>query len=215
MNFKDKVQLASGYITHGLEVYKRVAVACSWGKDSMVLLDLARRIKPDIPVFTVVTPFKPKETNMFREQITKLWNLNLKMYQSNAEVIEGLWKTDPDSCCLVFKVQPTKEAVENLDCWFTGLRNNEGETRKEYAFIETKGGLVKINPILNWTETDIWKYSALFNVPQNPLYKQGYRSLGCKPCTGIIDDSEPERAGRWMGTKKLGGECGIHTQTLK
>ena len=211
----DKIEHSKNLIKEAIEKYPRIAVAVSWGKDSMVLLHLVRQIKPDIPVFTVVTPFKPKETLEFKDRIIKEWNLNIREYRSREKPIPGLWQTDPDECCRIFKVEPTREAVKDLDAWLTGLRKTEGRTRQDYKEVEVRGNLVKINPILEWTELDIWKYSALYNVPQNPLYKRGYRSLGCAPCTTLVDDNDPERAGRWRGTSKCGGECGIHTKTLK
>lgn len=215
MTLQDKIERSQELIKSFIEDYSRVAVGVSWGKDSMVLLHLVRQIKPDVPVFTVVTPFKPKETLEFKDRITREWRLNLKEYMSKEEPIPDLWKSDPDECCRIFKVEPTKEAVKDLDAWFSGLRKTEGRTRKYYKEIEKRGNLIKINPILEWTELDIWRYSALFNVPQNPLYKRGYRSLGCEVCTVIVDDNQPERSGRWVGTSKCGGECGIHTRTLK
>jgi phosphoadenosine phosphosulfate reductase len=211
----DKIEYSKNLIKEAVEKYPRIAVAVSWGKDSMVILHLARQIKPDIAVFTVVTPFKPKETLEFKDRIIKEWNLNIKEYQSKAKIIPGLWETNPDECCHIFKVEPTKEAVKDLDAWIAGLRKSEGRTRVDYKEIEKRGNLVKINPILEWSELDIWRYSALYGVPQNPLYKRGFRSLGCAPCTKIVDENETERAGRWQGTSKCGGECGIHTKTLK
>jgi len=135
-----------------LEKYPRIAVAVSWGKDSVVLLHLARQVKPDIPVFTVITPFKPKETLEFKDRIVKEWNLNIKEYMSEREPIPGLWETDPDECCRIFKVEPTKEAVKDLDAWISGLRKTEGRTRRDFKEIEKRGNIVKINPLLEWTE---------------------------------------------------------------
>ena len=84
-----------------------------------------------------------------------------------------------------------------------------------YSLNKEKGGLVKINPILDFTELDVWRYLAINDIPAHPKYAEGYRSLGCEPCSHKEDDeTEPERAGRWMGTSKCGGECGIHTQQL-
>ncbi len=216
----DKIEHSKKLIKEAIEKYARIAVAVSWGKDSMVLLHLVKQIDPNIPVFTVLTPFKPKETLEFKDRIVREWNLNIKEYRSKERPILGLWKTDPDECCRIFKVEPTRVAVKDLDAWFSGLRKTEGRTRQDYKEVEVRdcrgdSNLVKINPILEWTELDIWRYSALYNVPQNPLYKKGYRSLGCEPCTIIVDDSESERAGRWCGTSKCGGECGIHTTALK
>jgi len=95
------------------------------------------------------------------------------------------------------------------------LRCTEGRTRTDYKEVEERDkGLIKLNPILIWKEREVWQYLALNGVKVNPLYAEGYRSLGCKPCTHISSD-EDERAGRWIGTSKCGGECGIHTRPLK
>jgi phosphoadenosine phosphosulfate reductase len=103
----------------------------------------------------------------------------------------------------------------NVACWGTGLRCTEGRTRTEFQEIEERDkGLIKLNPILIWKEREIWQYLALNQVPVNPLYSLGYRSLGCGPCTHIVNHPN-ERAGRWIGTSKCGGECGIHTRPLK
>lgn len=205
-------------IKESLDKYSKIAVACSFGKDSVVILHLALSIKPDIPVFTVMTPFKPKETIEYKDYLTNLWNINLTEYfqRDNIEAKDRrLWATDPEECCGYFKVKPTMEAVKGLDAWICGLRNTEGPTREIYKEVEYRGDLIKINPILTWTELDVWRYFAFNNIPVHPWYKKGYRSLGCEPCTVLVSDSEPERSGRWKGTDKCGGECGIHTKTLK
>ena len=115
------------------------------------------------------------------------------------------------------KVLPTRDAIETMDvrCWVTGLRCTEGRTRTDFREIEERDeGLMKLNPILLLHEREIWMYLALHQVTVNPLYAQGYRSLGCAPCTSISAGAD-ERAGRWVGTSKCGGECGIHTKPLK
>ncbi|MFQ6049241.1 MAG: phosphoadenosine phosphosulfate reductase family protein, partial [Phycisphaerae bacterium] len=99
--------------------------------------------------------------------------------------------------------------------WVTGLRCTEGQTRSDFREIEERDkGLIKLNPILIWHEREVWQYLALNKVDVNPLYGEGYRSLGCAPCTRITSEPD-ERAGRWPGTTKRGGECGIHTRPLK
>ena len=193
--------------------WPKIAVACSWGKDSMAILHLALQVRRDFPIFTVLTPFKPKQTLKFKDRMIKEWKLKVTEYFSGTKVPWSLHLTDPDLCCTLLKVIPTKMAVKDLDCWITGLRNTEGPTRKDYQEIEKKGSLTKINPILNWSEETVWRYLAAYKIPVNPLYKKGFRSLGCLPCSypgGIY-----ERDGRWRGTCKQSGECGIHTQTLR
>ena len=134
-----------------------------------------------------------------------------------AEVESGTGKrlnaVFPDECCRLLKVDPTKVAVRNLDAWITGLRNTEGQTRVDYQEVENKGGLTKINPILAFTEAEIWRYIATRSIQPHPLYESGYRSLGCEPCSVV--GGALERDGRWKDTSKCGGECGIHTQGLK
>ncbi|MHA1123044.1 MAG: phosphoadenylyl-sulfate reductase [Candidatus Heimdallarchaeota archaeon] len=212
----DKIDHAKQIISDAVTKYgDKVEVACSFGKDSMVVVHLALQIKPDIRIFSVMTPFKPKETFEYKDKMIQHYNLNLVEYISKEKVDPNLPKTDPDECCRILKVEPTKEAVKDLEAWICGLRNTEGRTRKDYKEIEEKGGLFKINPILNWTELDIWRYMAINNIPVHPFYARGYRSLGCEPCTKLISDDALEREGRWLGTSKCGGECGIHTQSLK
>jgi len=211
-----KIEQAKKIIADALEKYgEKIAIACSFGKDSMVVVHLALQIKPDVQIFTVMTPFKPKETFEYKDKMIKHYQLNIKEYMSKEKIDPNLPYTNPDECCRILKVEPTKEAVKNLDAWICGLRNTEGRTRKNYQIIEEKNGLVKINPILNWTELDIWRYIAINKIPVHPYYARGYRSLGCEPCTKIVSDDALEREGRWIGTSKCGGECGIHTMSLK
>jgi len=141
----------------------------------------------------------------------------LKVYRNDEPVEPELYKTQPDRCCDLLKVIPTRQAIEDMKvtCWVTGLRCTEGRTRVDFQELEQRDeGLLKLNPILIWHEREIWQYLALNQVPVNPLYAEGYRSLGCAPCTRITNDAN-ERAGRWIGTSKCGGECGIHTRPLK
>ena len=140
----------------------------------------------------------------------------LPNFRNDVEIPDKLYETDPDRCCELLKVQPTRDAVKKMgvSCWITGLRCTEGRTRTNYKEVEELDkGLIKLNPILIWYEREVWQYLALNKVPVNPLYAEGYRSLGCAPCTKIAQGVD-ERAGRWIGTSKCGGECGIHTKPL-
>jgi phosphoadenosine phosphosulfate reductase len=141
----------------------------------------------------------------------------LKVYENNSEIPDRLYETDPNRCCDILKVEPTRRAIEEMqvECWVTGLRCTEGRTRTDFQEVEERDeDLLKLNPILIWYEREIWEYLALHKVDVNPLYGEGYRSLGCGTCTKITTDPD-ERAGRWIGTSKCGGECGIHTRPLK
>ncbi len=192
-----------------------MVVANSLGKDSCLVWDLAKRISPDIRGFAVTTRFKPKETVEFMHQMVAQYP-ELEVYRSDEAIPDKLHETDPDRCCDILKVEPTRRAIEemNVACWITGLRCTEGRTRTDIQEIqELDPGLIKLNPILIWHEREVWQYLAIHQLPINPLYAQGYRSLGCEPCTKIANGPD-ERAGRWLGTSKCGGECGIHTRPL-
>lgn len=217
LNFKEKVDRSLRLIK---EAYKKygddLVVANSLGKDSVCVWDLAKRVSPAIKGFIVTTRFKPAETIQFMKEIVARYP-ELKIYKSDVQIPDKLYETDPDKCCDLLKVEPTRRAIEEMHvkCWVTGLRCTEGRTRTDYKEVEERDkGLIKLNPILIWKEREVWQYLAIYGVKVNPLYALGYRSLGCAPCTKITSD-ENERSGRWIGTSKCGGECGIHTRPLK
>ncbi|MDO8688506.1 MAG: phosphoadenylyl-sulfate reductase [Dehalococcoidia bacterium] len=217
LNFAQKVDRSLGLIREAYEQYgDRLVVANSLGKDSVAVWHLAKQVSREIPGFIVTTRYKPAETVEFMDSLVARYP-EVKVYRNDEEIPEQLYLTDPDDCCEILKVKPTRQAIEEMNaaCWVTGLRCTEGRTRTNFREIEERDeGLVKLNPILLWHEREVWEYLALNGVPVNPLYGQGYRSLGCAPCTRISVGPD-ERAGRWIGTSKCGGECGIHTRPLK
>jgi len=217
LNFAQKVERSLALISEAYEEFgDGLVVANSLGKDSCVVWHLAKRVSPDIRGFIITTRFKPPETKQFmREEVAR--HPELQVFSSDEPIPDRLYETDPDRCCEILKVEPTRRAVEEMvvKCWVTGLRCTEGRTRTDFQEIEERDpGLIKLNPILIWHEREVWQYLALNGVPVNPLYAKGYRSLGCAPCTRITA-SPDERAGRWLGTSKCGGECGIHTRPLR
>ncbi len=241
---EEKVAHARELIKEAIRNYPRIAVACSFGKDSMVTVHLAREVDPNIKIFSVMTKYKPAETFDYLRSMNEKWHLGTTVYmvadslplalqqdgslevkllpaeefdkkasQIATETGKAIYETDPDECCRLLKVDPTKVAVSDLDAWICGLRSTEGRTREDYQEIENKGGLIKINPILTFTEAEIWRYMATRGIEPHPWYRKDYRSIGCAPCSN--PGGELERDGRWQNTRKCGGECGIHTQQLK
>ncbi len=243
MEEMEKIEHAKKLIGEAIRDYPKIAVACSFGKDSMVVTHIAREVDPSIKIFSVMTIYKPRETFDYLKLMNKKMNLRTTVYivadsvpqalrgdsleivllpteefnqkTSQLEANNGrkIYEVDPDECCRLLKVDPTKIAVSNLDAWITGLRCTEGRTRVDYQEIEEKGGLIKINPILTFTEAEIWRYMSTRGIDPHPWYGKGYRSLGCAPCSG--PGGVLERDCRWKDTSKCGGECGIHTQRLK
>lgn len=248
---KAKVEHAKEIIQDSVNKYEKIAVACSFGKDSMVTIHLARSVEPKIHIFSIMTRYKPRETFEYLKKTNREMNLGIIVYMVADSILEILkdnnlelkllptnefnivasktkketgkeiYEINPDECCRLLKVEPTKLAVKDLDAWITGLRNTEGRVREDYQEVEQKGGLVKINPILTFTEEEVLQYLHEHNIPLHPWYTKDlpdgrrYRSLGCAPCTIPIMPTQKERDGRWQNTSKCGGECGIHTQKLK
>jgi phosphoadenosine phosphosulfate reductase len=216
LNFAEKVERSLELIERAYKEFgDRLVVANSLGKDSVAVWHLAKRVNPKIPGFIVTTRFKPPETKKFMAEEVSRYP-ELRVFSSDEAIPDKLYETDPDRCCDLLKVGPTRDAIRemNVACWITGLRCTEGRTRTDYREIEERDeGLLKLNPILIWYEREVWQYLALNQVKVNPLYSEGYRSLGCAPCTKITQ-SQDERGGRWIGTSKCGGECGIHTKPL-
>lgn len=217
LNFKQKIERSLALIKEAYEKYgDGLVIANSLGKDSVAVWDLAKKVSSKIRGFIVTTRFKPKETVQFMKESVKDYP-ELEVYKNDTKITDKLYETNPDMCCDILKVEPVKLAVDemHIKCWVTGLRCTEGRTRTDYGEVEERDkGLIKLNPILIWKEREVWQYLALYGVKVNPLYKEGYRSLGCWPCTKITTEDN-ERAGRWIGTSKCGGECGIHTRPLK
>ena len=216
LNFAEKVDRSLELIDKAYKEFgDNLVVANSLGKDSSAIWHLAKRVSPKIRGFIVTTRFKPKETKEFMAEETARYP-ELKVFSNEEEIPDKLYETDPDKCCEILKVQPVRQAVQemNVACWVTGLRCTEGRTRTNYKEVEELDkGLIKLNPILIWYESEIWQYLALNNVPVNPLYNEGYRSLCCAPCTKIAQGVD-ERAGRWIGKSKCGGECGIDRKSV-
>lgn len=217
LNFKEKVDRALDLIADARREFgDGLVVANSLGKDSCTIWDLAKRVDPKIRGFVVTTRYKPAATKQFMNEIVARYPETL-VFKNDIEIPDELYKTDPDECCNLLKVLPVRWAIEQMDvsCWVTGLRCTEGRTRTDYLEREQRDeGLIKLNPILPWEEREVWQYLALYQVPVNPLYGEGFRSLGCEPCTHLTAGGS-ERDGRWQNTSKCGGECGIHTRPLK
>jgi phosphoadenosine phosphosulfate reductase len=217
LNYKQKVERSLDLLRDAWARYgDGLVVANSLGKDSLVVWDLAKRVSAKIRGFVVTTRYKPAGTVAFMNDLVARYP-ETRVFRNDVELPDELYRTDPDRCCNLLKVEPVRRAIEemNVTCWVTGLRCTEGRTRTEYLEVEERDvGLVKLNPILLWYEREVWQYLALRGVSVNPLYSAGYRSLGCAPCTNISQGAD-ERSGRWIGTSKCGGECGIHTRPLK
>jgi phosphoadenosine phosphosulfate reductase len=173
-----------------------------------LLIDLATKIDPAIEVVFIDTGYHFPETLETVERIRRHYGLNLRM-MTVAPHNEALWKVDPENCCSAVKVGQLDRALAGKAAWMSGLRRDEAPSRATAPIVARDlRGLVKVNPIANWTEAECEAYIAENDVPYNPLLDQGYGSIGCWPCTSKVAEGEDARSGRWAGLEKT--ECGLH-----
>jgi len=201
----------------------RAAIGTSFQGAGLVMIHLAKRSRLPFPVFTLDTGLLFPETLALKQRLEQFFGLAIESLTPDLTVDEQadingpeLWKRDPDLCCTIRKGMPLRDKLLDLDCWVTGLRRQQSDSRSQigiielYAFDEASGrDIVKINPMANWTREAVWNYIREQGIPYNPLHDQGYGSIGCAPCTRRTRNGENERAGRWTGFNKV--ECGIHT----
>ena len=199
----------------------RVAVASSFGAEDVVLIDLAARTHPRFRVFTLDTDFLFPETYALIDQIEQHYGISVERTrpaltpeEQAGEYGAALWTREPDRCCNIRKVEPLKAKLAELGAWITGIRRDQAPTRANARKLEwdAKFGLVKLNPLADWTWDQVWDYIRAHNVSYNPLHDQNYPSIGCTYCTRQVAPGEDLRAGRWSGFQKT--ECGLHAKTL-
>lgn len=198
-----------------------IAMSSSFQTQSMPLLHMATRIMPNIRIFFLDTGYHFWETLEFRERIQHEWNLNVIDLRRDPRwdvfarpIARTLPLDDPNLCCYIHKVQPMQRAVNSVWVWISGIRRDQTEERAHARILELQeDGLIKVNPLLNWTKADVNRYIAEHNLPAHPLLDKGYRSIGCAPCTVAIGDADSDRAGRWAGRGKT--ECGLHTDMFR
>jgi phosphoadenosine phosphosulfate reductase len=198
-----------------------IGLSSSFQTQSIPLLHMISQIAPETRVYFMNTGYHFWDTLIFREQIQRVWGLNvIDLHPDDTWQVfmrrfgKDLYVTDADLCCYVRKVQPMQKVVDELKAWITGIRRDQTEHRAKAQFLELqKDGLLKINPMLNWTQRDIWQYIHDNGLPEHPLTDRGYGSIGCRPCTRPIMPGEDERSGRWIGLQKT--ECGLHTDMFE
>jgi len=187
------------------------------GLGGLVLLDLALRIDPKLPVYYLDTGLLFPETYAFIERTERRYGLTaipvqpeLTVAEQGARHGEALWARDPDACCALRKVEPQRAFLQNYDAWITGLHRTELATRQDLPRVawDARSNVVKIMPLAQWTAADLTAYAEVNDIPHNPLLDTGFTSIGCVPCTRRVAPGEDPRAGRWVGFEKT--ECGLH-----
>jgi|ERR1043166_1659499 phosphoadenosine phosphosulfate reductase len=201
----------------------RAAIGTSFQGAGLVMMHLAKLNHFSFPVFTLDTGLLFPETLELKQKLEAFYGFPIESLKPDLTVeqqeeAEGpeLWNRNPDLCCTIRKVLPLQNKLADIDCWITGLRREQSDTRSGIGIVEvyiadehTGREIVKLNPMANWAREQVWKYIEGHKIPYNPLHDRGYRSIGCWPCTKATANGDSERAGRWTGFNKV--ECGIHT----
>ncbi len=201
----------------------KAAFATSLGAEDQALTDMLSRVAPGLAIFTLDTGRLPQETYDVMAATRERYGLRIEVLFPQASDVEKMmtergpnsFRDSVDSrkhCCLVRKVLPLRRRLAGLEAWITGLRREQATTRTDLAGVEwdAGNGLVKINPLADWSAEDVWAHIRSNDVPYNALHNQGYPSIGCEPCTRAVAEGEDIRAGRWWWEPPRQKECGLH-----
>ena len=197
--------------------HPKLMMATAFGPEGCCILHMLSEIEPGVHVINLDTGYQFAETLELRERILDRYGIAVELVRPEQTVAEyerehggPLYVHRPDQCCYDRKIVPLRMAVQGYAAWISAIRGDQTEHRKVAGVVQwdAKFGLVKVNPLLRWTKTDVWKFLLDHDVPYNPLHDQGYPSIGCWPCTAPVEDGGDERSGRWAGSKKK--ECGLH-----
>lgn len=198
-----------------------LTIGTSFGVSGLVLMDLAIKIQPDVDIFYIDTGYFFPETNKLIDKIQDHYQRSLRrvlpeqtIAQQTEEYGPMLYQRDPDLCCQLRKVVPLHTALQDSTAWATAIRRDQASTRSKTPAItwNERHNVVKIAPLINWREDEIWDYVRTHKLPYNQLHDQNYPSIGCAPCTRPVQPGEDLRAGRWQGKSKI--ECGLHVDLV-
>lgn len=205
---------------------RSVALSSSFGAEDMVLIDMLLGIDPGARIFTLDTGRLPQETYNVIDATRQKYGAAIEVFFPQTDAVQNMVAErgmnlfyhsveNRKLCCGVRKMEPLGRALSGLDAWITGLRREQSVTRTAVHKIEWDAGnkLVKVNPLVDWSHDDVWKYVREHNVPYNALHDRGFPSIGCGPCTRAVQPGEHERAGRWWWEHPETKECGLHVKS--
>lgn len=226
LNEELKEKSAQEIVTYFLKEYEgNLALATSLGAEDQVLTDMIMKVDKSARIFTLDTGRLFPETYKVIDETSKKYGITLEVFfpdnlqvekMVNEKGINLFYESIENRklCCQIRKILPLKRALKDVDIWVTGIRKDQSITRFYTPLIEWDNAnkVIKVNPLLKWTEKDTWNYIKDNNVPYNKLHDKGFASIGCSPCTRAIDSGEDIRAGRWWWEDPEHKECGLHVK---
>ena len=207
-------------------LHDKVAKASSFGAEDAVITDMMIKLNPKARFFTLDTGRLNQETYDVMDRISKKYNIHFEVMFPDTEEVQQMVRIkginlfyesieNRKLCCEIRKVKPLNKMLSTLDGWITGLRHDQNENRQKASMVEIDkmhGGILKINPLIDWTWEQTLNYVKEHNLPYNKLLDMGYTSIGCEPCTRPIKPGEDLRAGRWWWENPDQKECGLHVK---
>ena len=210
-------------ISYFVENFNNVALSSSLGVEDQVLTDLLLNKDKNANIFTLDTGRLHPETYDVMDATNLKYQIKINVFFPQNQMVEELYQTqginghyesidNRKRCCNIRKIEPLNRALENVDIWITGLRASQSITRIDMPLVEYDAAfdVIKVNPLIKWSETDVWDYIKENRVPYNKLHDKGFPSIGCAPCTRAIKEGEDVRAGRWWWENPEHKECGLH-----
>jgi phosphoadenosine phosphosulfate reductase len=202
--------------------------ACSFGAEDVVLIDLICKHAQSIQIITLDTGRLPQPTYDVMDACREKYGINIQVYFPDADEVEQMVNEhglnlfyhsveNRKRCCGIRKIHPLRRALEGKKAWLTGVRREQADSRQDMAAVEDDDffGLKKFNPLIEWSEDEVWAYIRKFDVPYNALHDQHYPSIGCLPCTRSVTVGEDPRSGRWWWEREEGvAECGLHASPI-
>ncbi len=221
-----KGKTASEILEYFIKEYEgNVGLANSLGAEDQVLTEMIASIDPKTKIFTLDTGRVFPESYKVLDETNKKFGINIEVYFPQSKDVENMVNEkginlfyesieNRKLCCQIRKIEPLKRALKDIDIWVTGLRKDQSVTRFFTPLVEWDEGnkVIKVNPLLNWSEKDVWNYIKEKDIPYNELHDKGYPSIGCQPCTRAIKKGEDVRAGRWWWEEPEHKECGLHVK---
>ena len=203
----------------------RIALSSSLGAEDQVLTKMIVDLRKETRIFTLDTGRLFPETYDLIDRTNSRYGIRIDVFFPDFREVEKLVKDkginsfyysieNRKECCHIRKLSPLARALKGVEVWITGLRREQAVTRKDLQMVEwdDKYKVLKLNPLINWNEQDVWDYIKRHNIPYNPLHDQGYPSIGCQPCTRAVPEGEDIRSGRWWWENPETKECGLHVK---